>query len=512
MPRARTATSSRPAWVHEMAAAYDAARYGEAAAVFDRRGKDAPINAVLMRARIFLKKDEPAGAIGLLSSRRPVDDAERGETLMLLASAHARMRRFREADQEFEAAATRAQDAKAADLCAEIAYRRAIRFVQEQRGADARKQIALARKGRSRRAQIRATEAESFLLASEARYEDQARLLINLLESLDPNSNEFLESRAWAAHTLAVLARELYLPQAVPLVERHLEAGDWTDELAVNRFQGVKAVGWAHALRGDYFSAFRYLKRSLTIAPGKEWRAMARADRAYLAHCNRELLWFRQELVEAEELAAQVDWSAMRGEEPIALLLIAELFVSLDPSRAAYYVARFEELSEVRNRLLHFRNDARLQALTNYSRATVELALGNKRTGLELLTSTERFYSDVQYNWRAGRCALDIYQATGNAVYLKRAKERLSQYMGSWLGERVRQASTAGASGIALPPMQRKVFDGICRGMSNAEIAREIERSEFTVANHVKVLLKVFQVPSRSALLAEAVRRKLVAD
>lgn len=491
-----------------MSSAYNAVRLKDAAQVFDRHTRQAPLEAVLLRARIYLRQDDAAAVIGLLSDRKTSDAGQRAETVMLLGAAHARMKRFSDADEDFEAALAYAKTAKNAELLAEISYRRAIRYVLEQRGAEARRELAQARKARSRRGQIKAAEGESFLLASERRYGDQARVLQNLLESLDPHSGEFLDSRAWATHTLAVLARELHLTQAIPLVERHLETGEWPAELAANHFQAFKAIGWAHALRGDYFNAFRYLKRSLNAAPNQAWKTMAYADRAYLARCIGEVRWARQELLEAEEIGANVDWESMRGEEPIALLIIAEMFAAEDPGRAAYYVARFDELGEVRNRLLHFRNDERSRNLADYSRGVVEIALGNAKRGAKLLASTEQFFTDIGYEWRAGRAALDLYEATRDQGALQRAQHRLRHYMGSWLGDRLRALSEA--TQPQLPPMQRKVFQGICRGLSNAEIAKEMGRSEFTVANHVKVLLKTFGVASRSALLAEAVRRKML--
>lgn len=490
-----------------MSSAYYAVRLKDAAAVFERHVRQAPLEAVLLRARIYLRHDDAAAVVGLLSDRKTSDPSQQAEIVMLLGAAHARMKRFSDADEDFDLALEHAKRAKNGELLAEISYRRAIRYVLEQRGAEARRQLAEARKGRSQRAQIKAAEGESFLLASERRYGDQARVLQSLLESINPHTGEFLDSRAWATHTLAVLTRELYLPQAIPLVERHLE-GKWPDELAVNHFQAFKAIGWAHALRGDYFNAFRYLKRSLNVAPNQAWKAMAYADRAYLARCIGETRWARQELLDAEEFGAAVDWESLRGEEAIALLLIAEMFAGEDPGRAAYYVARFDELGEVRNRLLHFRNDDRSRNLADYSRGVVEVALGNTKRGAKLLASTEQFFAQIGYEWRAGRAALDFYQATNDAGALQRAQHRLRHYMNSWLGDRVRAA--AAPSHPQLPPVQRKVFDAICRGLSNAEIAKELNRSEFTVANHVKVLLKTFGVASRSALLAEAVRLKMV--
>jgi DNA-binding NarL/FixJ family response regulator len=82
--------------------------------------------------------------------------------------------------------------------------------------------------------------------------------------------------------------------------------------------------------------------------------------------------------------------------------------------------------------------------------------------------------------------------------------------MGSWLGARLRSYAGQSSLAVRLPRMQQRVFEDICRGLSNAEIAKHLKRSEYTVANHVKSLLKTFNVPSRSALVAEAVRRGLI--
>jgi DNA-binding NarL/FixJ family response regulator len=58
--------------------------------------------------------------------------------------------------------------------------------------------------------------------------------------------------------------------------------------------------------------------------------------------------------------------------------------------------------------------------------------------------------------------------------------------------------------------MRERVFQYMCAGLTNAEMASKIERSEFTVANHAKAVLKHFGVSSRSALIAEAMKRGIV--
>ncbi len=59
--------------------------------------------------------------------------------------------------------------------------------------------------------------------------------------------------------------------------------------------------------------------------------------------------------------------------------------------------------------------------------------------------------------------------------------------------------------------MQKRVFDEyFCQGQSTAEIAQTLGRSEFTVSNHIKEIFKTFNVKSRSALVAEALRQGLI--
>ncbi|HLY02227.1 MAG TPA: LuxR C-terminal-related transcriptional regulator [Candidatus Cybelea sp.] len=64
---------------------------------------------------------------------------------------------------------------------------------------------------------------------------------------------------------------------------------------------------------------------------------------------------------------------------------------------------------------------------------------------------------------------------------------------------------------VPLPPMRRKgFFAEVSAGRSKAEISRALGRREFTISNHIKQIFKTFEVRSRAALAAEAVRHGLV--
>ena len=332
---------------------------------------------------------------------------------------------------------------------------------------------------------------------------EQAQLFTSLLSEFDGPRRGDEEARLFAVWNLALLAREIYLPDVLQLLERHIDAAPWPIDRRNRHFEALKALGWCHALRGDYFSAFRRLKASQRVIDDRARVTTAHLERAYLAHCNNELLWHRQELAEAEDLARTVEWEIEEGEERAALLLLAELFAPIDRTKAAQYVARYDALPALNQK------NGPFAARAEYSRAVVDLAIGNKNAAIALLKHAEGTYEKVRYDWRAGRCALRLYEATGDAVYQKRACDHLRHDMNSLLGEELRSAD-ARSRALRPPTMQRQVFNYICEGLSNAHIAERMGRSEFTVRNHVKALLKRFGVASRSALIAEAARRNLL--
>lgn len=223
-------------------------------------------------------------------------------------------------------------------------------------------------------------------------------------------------------------------------------------------------------------------------------------DRAYLARCLREERWSRQELGEADEVAETVDWRSTHNEERVGLLLLAEMFAPLDSGKAAKYMAEYRDLSELNARNMHFARTSLLSALANYSAGVTQLALGNARAGISALHASFEVYDRTGYDWRAGRCALRLFEATRDEQYLRVASEKLQNYPNSWLTVEL-QALSGGNVLPNLPPMQQRVFEELCKGYSTAEIAKNLNRSEYTVKNHIKLIFKAFGVKSRAALL-----------
>jgi DNA-binding CsgD family transcriptional regulator/tetratricopeptide (TPR) repeat protein len=498
--------SNALAWRGQFECAFAEGRFQEAADLYDRAAGTSRDMATALKAAAARLHSDPAASLQLLIALR-IPDAnkrERVERDLLLAEAFARTQDFESADARLDTSLDTALKLKDKDLVASVGYRTVRRYLHAEDPRQARASLELTRRGQSRRSRLYALYAETLILPYEERVFEQAERLIELLRLLDPNTNEYVDVRAWSTHTLAVLARELYIPAAIPEIDRQLHGLPWPSDFVHNLFQALKGLAWAKALQGDYFNAFRHLKQASDVAGTIAWKVVAACDRSYLARCFDEHRWSRVELDEGEQLAARVDWHATLAEERIGLLLLAELFGKVDTARSAMYLARYRDLGEIRSPL-YYRRDARRAAYAKHSTGVVELALGNKKRGLAELREARQIFERFGYDFRVARCLTDELEATGNKDLLPAIEERLRHYRQSWLIRELRDAIEQPR--VPLPPMQRRVFEEICEGKSTAEIARSLGRSEYTISNHAKAIFKAFDVKSRPALLAEAVRR-----
>lgn len=494
---------------------FDSGCYDEAAIVYEENANAAsvPLAAELLRARIFMRKPgQMPKALALLNRvEKPKGGPDRVLLEMTLGEAYAASEDVQAADRRLAEAMKIAESLGDKRLISEVAYRFGRRYAVFAHDPEkARVYLSIVRRGGSVDSRLNAFHLESWILSREQRPLDQARVLIELLSQLDPMSQSHMEHRVRATQTLAALVREMYIPEAVGTVERHLGGVSWPQDFAVAEFQTLKALGWAKALQGDYFNAFRLLRRSTDSAPDAAWRAVALCDRAYLAKVRNQELWFRQELSDAEEAAALVDWEHHEDESCVALLLLAELSAPHNAAQASEYLARFRGLAGLRNPRSMLRRDPRFEAMVDYSSGVVDIALGDKRLGGSRLKTALKVYQGAGFLWRAARTALRLYEVTHQDRYLDDAVAWLEHYRLSWLEEELRAKAQAEGRGSGLSPMREKVFRLLCEGKTNNDIAEVLGISAATVANHAKAVLKAFNVNSRHALIAKALKMGLI--
>lgn len=504
----KSAQSSQPkeAWLKEMRRAFYEARFSDAAAMYDgSRGMGAPYESVLLRARIYLKHIDAANAIVLLStSPKQIEKQLEAERLMLLGVAHSRINQFEEADEFF----ARAEEKGASTFFrVEFLYFRGRRFLQDQKPRVARNSLTELRSIKSVDARLFGDLLESGIFSGEEHYRDAANVLAGLIQFIDDSAQPHIEERAHALGMLAMLARELDDANLANSVKLGLENQIWTDEFRVQQFQTLKAIGWCHALQGDYFNGLRYIKMAGSAAPSSAWRIMTLLDRAYLARCFGELHWSQDELAEADDLISSLNWRETRDEERVALLLAAELFAPLDSGKAASYLARFSELRDAISPLILSRYDRRPAALADYAMGIVDAHFGNRKAAVAKLTRAWEVYDDIRFDWRAGRAALRLYELTKEERWLSRASAKLKNYRGSWLWTELQSKLPKADNLPRLTPMQRRIAQMMYEGKTTKEICKETGTAPNTVQNHVKLILRAFNVPNRAAVVADLARR-----
>jgi DNA-binding CsgD family transcriptional regulator len=332
-----------------------------------------------------------------------------------------------------------------------------------------------------------------------------------LLEALNharlrPDPNVYLH--AMLITQIAALSVELPSKELRDAALDEIPLVRWTPDIGDLHFHALRAIGWRHALDGDEFNAFRRLKEAIAVTPSGPWRVAALADRAYLAAAFEESRWAAQELRDAHELASSIDWSTVAGEEKLALPTLAELFSTQDPPVAIHYAATFKSVGASFPRVLSSQRDRRVTALEAYAFGKVQAGLGELGEARRLLTKAWDIYSALGIRWRAARTALALAALSEDETWRTKAREELRDYPRCWLSRSA--AATAAPTVVSTPEVegltaaQRAVFDLLMAGHSTVEIADRLQRSTFTVRNHIKKIFKLFGVNSRPALLVRA--------
>jgi DNA-binding CsgD family transcriptional regulator len=467
-----------------------------------------PAEFVNLRVRLHIKKDPPAGLEFVTRHQRFLKGAALAEATMLTGVLYARSLDDRMAHSAFDRSEKLMLQLRSSTLLDELNYHRAVLLWGAGQFNESERLLTPLANSKSADVRIRAKIIESLIAHMRERYVEQAALSFDaFILALE---NDDVELQAYTAVNLATLARELPLPQLREAVKAGVERVAWTDDLSEQQFKAYKAAGWCCALDGDYFNAFRLLKTASNVAPTGHWRAMAALDRSYLARCLGERRWAEQELLEADSLARALDWRGLSNEEHVALVLIAELYADIDAAVALAYLAKFRELGRVVTPRSTFAHDRILGAIADYSAGIVHARLGDVDDAVSTLTASWSVFGGVQYDWRAGRAALELHALTGEAVWRERAAEKLAGYPKSWLSARLSETPSDSGPIAKLTPAQRRVFDMLVAGKPTGEMAARLGRSVFTVRNHIKAIFVAFEVKTRAALVAEAARKKLI--
>lgn len=468
------------------------------------------LEASLLLARVQLRLGNPSNALTVLAGQsRTMKRCVKAEAAMLKAVAFARLGDGKSSRAQFR----NAQSLLTVDdeLFAELTYHMAASDWMERRLERASKLLESIPGGTRGDLDLHVSILRGAIASAAENLPAQGAILLDALRRLRTEEVE-VYLYAMLVTQIAALAVELPSAELRDMALAHLDRVPWTDDVSDLHFHAARAVAWRHALEGDEFSAFRRLKEALGATTSNAWRVAALTDRAYLAAALGEPRWAAQELRDAHELASQIDWNSVAGEEKLALPVLGELFANADPAVAIGYVATFHAIGKNFPRILSSRRDRRVEALEAYSLGKVQLALGERAEAKRLLANAWSIYDRLGIDWRAARAAFALAELDDADKWRDRARASLQTYPRSWLargdGRQTGQAAALTVSAPAqLTAARRAVFELLLEGCGTEDIAKTLGRSTFTVRNHIKAIFKVYGVSSRSALIIKATRR-----
>jgi DNA-binding CsgD family transcriptional regulator len=477
--------------------AFRAARFDEAARILS---PPTGARSRLLLARVELKRGNPGAVLPLLAK------TSGAEAAILKGMAFARLGDPKSARVQFGIAKplVRGDDT----LSAELLYAQAGAEWIERKLDAASRSLAKLPTDVDIDLDVQARVLRGAIAASREQLAEQGAILLDALRRVRTTACTVQPYAVLVAQT-AALAVELPSAELRDAALEEIPNVPWTPDVGDWHFHALRALAWRHALDGDEFNAFRRLRDAVMVTPSTAWRVAALADRAYLACALSEERWAAQELRDAHELAATVDWASCNGEEKFALPVLAEMFAPRDPAVAMSYIATFKSVGKTYARVLASHRDRRVEALEAYSLGRVQLHLGEHAEARRLLERAWSIYDKLGIRWRAARAALAVSQIADASTWRERAVRAIEPYPRSWLARaveapstRVRVALSPRANGLT--PAQRAVFDLLMEGRKTAEIAKALGRSTYTIRNHVKAIFKIFGVSSRPALIVRA--------
>jgi DNA-binding CsgD family transcriptional regulator len=334
-------------------------------------------------------------------------------------------------------------------------------------------------------------------------YREQLRLLEQtVMQITDAPVAHDVTLLATATRALVHLVREIAAPGAFECARQTAESIPWTEDLAREHFLTLRGLAWACALRGSHSQALHYSYSARDIAPSKMWVTACYADQAYLARMAGEDSSALALLDHAVECALKTDWQAP-GEERVAILNLMELVADRDPAKAQQLLQVYDAIPVSLSPWLAFSRDRRFHAMEEYARGTVLAASGERAAAVLLLENAFRTFVPIGYAWRAAASALRLNAITRDRLWLQRASDAVEEFAESSVAHEIRRKAVGFDASVArLTPAQRRVFELICEGLPDKQIAHELHISPETVKNHAARVRLAFGVHSRAALIA----------
>ena len=332
----------------------------------------------------------------------------------------------------------------------------------------------------------------------------QGQLTMDALQLLLEEATDEHALIANAAHALAALAREIVIPQALPLLERAYGIIAGGAGLHTERFQILRTLGWIKALHGNYIAALLHLRDAAMLANDDYTNLTAHVDHAVIAGWSGEQTTRRFHLVLAAQHAQAIDWEHVRGEEAVTLLHLARAVAVDDPPQAHRYLEIARRAGAHLDPSLGLAHGSRFAAYLDSAQAFIQR--DERAQALRAASRARRAFERFDYAWRSAELAHLQYTLTQEAEYLEQARSLIAPYPQSWIANTLAHSVQLREQSDRLPALtarQREVLDLLLAGMSVKSIAAHLECSAATIKNHITAIHRAFGVQRRAQLFAK---------
>jgi DNA-binding CsgD family transcriptional regulator len=334
--------------------------------------------------------------------------------------------------------------------------------------------------------------------AAREQFIEQARFANRALDLLEREAPDHAYLIANAARTLAVIVRDVPAPGVERLQRLYQTLGD-DEGFTGARFHTLRALGWAHAVRGDCQAAMSLVLRALAEALSDLERIYACADHALVAIFAEER--YSSSAVAASslarELARKVQWQELVSNDVAALPLVAQVAAETGALEEAQLFC--DLAAECRPRIrprFSLAHDRRFEAMTQEATA-LAYADRNRSVAFEAAVSAHATYTRMDHHWRAARMAILLLQITRATIWRDRALSHLESYPKSPFHRLLDRPRL-------LTKRQEDVLGHIRMGLSDFEIAEKLGISYKTVRIHLGRVLQAYGVKNRTALVAKS--------
>ncbi|TAM65342.1 MAG: hypothetical protein EPN48_18430 [Microbacteriaceae bacterium] len=353
-------------------------------------------------------------------------------------------------------------------------------------------------------AQARAKAVTSWIRAEHGDNAGQLALARQALRDVQSSKRKDAALEASLIEVLAAVGTNLCDEESVATAWLATNALRWPRELRASEFQTYRALATAAALVGDWFNMERRLRHAITLAPSPAWEAFAHLELARLLRASDNRSWI-VELAIAEDLAADVDWQSVRGEQQEAVLLFIELYASVDSGKAATYTGIYHTAARLESRN-GARSSGRHDAKAAFAQGMLFKTDGETYLAGKMLRRAWETFDRIGYVWRACESALealDICAPGESYEWLSRANRILTVAPKSWLSQRLAKRSERPQHrDVHLNPGPARVRELLAAGKTPNEVCAALKLSRNTINKHVAVIKRSYGVATLPQLLA----------